>query len=879
MSLRFRKLVKRVLRVSRPPHSTDLSRWLIVWGIVLAALATTGCSGTSENTPPPPIDGSIEIQFSNAGERTWVGVLLPQNGSEFEAGNDWYCETQGDYCAISPPDTLGELEVVASSIGRSVHRSQLQLEWLSAKEEVLEIEFQHGGIIAGHVVGRTGDAVTSAVVEIRKQSKYRDTLPTEARTFSVETDDSGRIESAALGVGGYQANVGAPGFAPFEFDFEMDDDRSVELNIELVTEAHASVLRGEVIDGQSLMPVESFEVELLRAGADAGKSVKRRFENDDGTFEWSGLAHGNHQVRVRAEGYAPFYADHLAMPEGETFDVQFALKSGSRVTGKVVDSATRVGVPNARITVYRDLSSAIWSEVQPEELASIRANGSGWFEFGGLTSENVSIMVEANGYAESQVTVHLQEGSEIEIELRRGTTIRGQIIDGGRPEVLEGAEVSLWRWWGRSERRDIQTTNLNEDATFEFHGAVPGSYTARLTYAYGHVHESFDVGITQGVQEVVVRVPEGHEIEARVHGYVSGLLPRESARVGLWGVYDPVDVGQDGFYQIEVPIIRGVWQIGVRTERGRSMTESLELEAGDSKTVNFSLSRGNRLWGKVRRNGAPVPGAVLSAYSKQNSASFKSQPTNRDGRYEIIGMSDGGFRVYVEDRQLEVLVKGDTRFDFDLCRRPVTDQYEGAYMRDGELLCDDLMITGRVLSSGVGLSEASLVLMGNKLEPRYAVTDSRGEFQFGNLVADEYQISVHGSGYRPFIQRVTLPTETVGLNAELEIMLKSDGTVPFIVDAPIAPRFVLTEVQDNRGGRFWIPIPIDGAGRGRLPTWFAGRDFSLKHPLYEPVPVTGWRGQEFEFNFSRCEKTRWHECLGWPWPNRTSRTWPYVEFR
>ena len=63
---------------------------------------------------------------------------------------------------------------------------------------------------------------------------------------------------------------------------------------------------------------------------------------------------------------------------------------------------------------------------------------------------------------------------------------------------------------------------------------------------------------------------------------------------------------------MELSSLRAIWGVIVSTSHGRSITKTLKLKEGESKTVDFSLRGADRLRGRVTRNGTPAQGSCGS---------------------------------------------------------------------------------------------------------------------------------------------------------------------------------------------------------------------------------------------------------------------------
>ena len=851
----------------------------------LLVIIAAGCSAATDRSELTH-ERVLQVKFSNAGEHTWLGLVLPEGGPARGEDEVWLCGTEGDLCTLRVRKDRREVELLAWSLGREAQRTRVDLEAEPGDEEVhLGVEFRDAGAITGRILARDGGVVGEAEVEIRKQVDYLNTIPEEARRVAVRTGDEGAFTLASLGAGHYSCRVTVQDHAPLELDFETDDKGSQKLVLRLPFSLKTSVLRGHVFDAVSLQPVKEFVVELAEPEGE-WEPLTRWIESADGVFEWSGLPPGNWIVSVSAEGFSRFWARDLQLSSNETTQERFGLEAGRKIRGQVVDGETGAGIPDARVFVAEPSSHLSVHGPRTEALMSTRTNDLGWFDIPGMPLSPVSVRAAAEGYAESDENFFYEQEEAVEIALTRGVTVHGRVLGDIRPGALDGAEVYV-RPSMSDDRLEAKIASVNESGEFVFHGLVPGGYSAFLTYSSGKVRQPFDIEPGDAYPEIEIRLPGSHEIAARVRGRVSGLPMGEVAKINLLPVGPSARVDTSGYYEAEVlaRYLRTSLGVELSTSFGRIRKRVL-LEEGDLKTVNFSLRETSRLRGQVRRSGTPAEGVSIKAWLRDHEGFndsrvffFEFGPTGPDGWYEIAGLSDGEYSLHVGERNTRTQVKGDTRFDLDLCGRR-TYAREGIYLKDGKLVCDNLSISGRVGSSGKSLANASVVLLGEELAPRFVATDDRGAFLFRDLIPGDYRLAVHKGGYALAGMRVPLSADAGNAHGRVEVAVELAPTreSPFrVTSETFVPGFVILEVADGRGEGLWYPLPLyrasQGSAHGLLPLSLTGWEFKIKHPYFEPVRVQGWQGQDLEVNLSKCGETQWQRCLGWEW--REWEGWPY----
>ena len=168
---------------------------------------------------------------------------------------------------------------------------------------------------------------------------------------------------------------------------------------------------------------------------------------------------------------------------------------------------------------------------------------------------------------------------------------------------------------------------------------------------------------------------------ATIYGYVRGLTEQELGSTtvearGTGGI-SSASVDSTGAYRLEgapTGTVRVMAVVQPRNMSGRktSPSQTVQIAAGASQQVDLEFRSDTVVSGRVMRNGRAVSGAQVSFSPRpggpQTSA---SGATDENGVYNISGLEDGNYSVYVTDMQrfntytTTFEVRGSSTFDID----------------------------------------------------------------------------------------------------------------------------------------------------------------------------------------------------------------------
>ncbi|MCA8943632.1 MAG: carboxypeptidase regulatory-like domain-containing protein, partial [Planctomycetes bacterium] len=654
----------------------------------------------------------------------------------------------------------------------------------------LELVLREGIDFGGLVVDGDGRPLAGATVDIRpmEQPNSPDVLKTllNIRSVQVETGIDGRFQTSDLTAKRVFLQTSKPGYVT-EIKFRHDVEEEDDVRIELV---RGVTIKGRVVDASG-QPVERFRVDTRsrpvsaeddeeEAGDDEGfgrppRSERRNwrrggsmrigegrkigdrgfdgnwreFRAADGAFEITGVPPGNVRVRVRAEGYLDPDNQNVTLAAGEQSDeLRFALAAGCVARGKVVDATSGAPVPDVDVTAYEDRERA----------------GNGIFQLN-FDQQDVDFL-------------------------------------------------------GMATKNSAKTAS---DGTFEITGLSEGAhrFTARHPDRAKSSVKAVEVTAAQPTEGIVIEIETGGGIRGLVTGRAGKPLP-DALIVAFSmaaGSFKSSSTDKNGEYEIDglPPGQYAVFKskIGERAMNlgydllGNMRLKTVRVRKNEFTDFDIQDESENtvRVWGVVRDGDQPVAEGMVSALSTDSEGFFgmglRAQPTDKDGRYELIGLEPGEyffqvsrFRGRPQQASLSIEIPEgvhDFRVDLDLPQSAIRGRVVDTR---GEPVAG-IRVSAGVQSGGLDDAPGLLgVIMKNGIAQDR--TDENGEFEIDKVAAGVYRLSVSGrQGRRAHRKYGEASVEDVVIDGSLPV----EGIV---LTLPLAGR-VTGVVVDGSGS------PVAGA--------------------------------------------------------------------
>jgi 5-hydroxyisourate hydrolase-like protein (transthyretin family)/uncharacterized GH25 family protein len=337
---------------------------------------------------------------------------------------------------LSLPQSLKEVTVVArrSGLASGYARAKLDAQQL----ELPALRLSAGMTLSGRVSDAAGRALAGVRISVDRSRAVDSTLgPLPPFSASAQSRRDGSFVVTVLEPASYQVRAELVGYGIWAkrqpLYLEKDDAKSRTLKIVLHPAAY---LAGVVTDpgGRPLVGAK-----LAERGEDP-KIVTRT--DGAGRFRLGPFgAEVDTYIAVSLAGYTKLYQPFKA-PQS---DLQLVLTQGGVLRGRVVDAATRTPLTEFRIAFEQRMDRAVGVAMDRREPSVVTARD-GRFELKDVAAGPTTITALARGYLPGETHgIEIIPGEptpEVLIELQRGLTLRGRVIDKVSGKPLAGARVS-----------------------------------------------------------------------------------------------------------------------------------------------------------------------------------------------------------------------------------------------------------------------------------------------------------------------------------------------------------------------------------------------------------------------------------------------------
>jgi protocatechuate 3,4-dioxygenase beta subunit len=754
------------------------------------------------------------------------------------------------------------LEVMGGAAGylRSSPTS-LQLEDDGRAGPTLALE--PAAAIEGQVVDAAGEAIAGAELTVSvKQPPGGIRIEIGAPRAQIRnlSDQSGRFRLGPLDPAGrYAVAAAAGGFAPAELPIAGLEPHRTKTGVQVVLTPGQAVL-GRVID-EAGKPLREASIVLKPARDAGGRGMMRLMQpepglsfevvtDDGGGFRITGVPKGRFDLTVRRRGFAPTRVAAIEIAGvGEPTDAgEITLVPGERVSGVVADPAGRP-IEGVEVRVQESgpgMVMMMGHEPGPQEEADAVTDPGGWFLVEDLSrGEKLELGFERTGYVSTRSKgIELPRSEPVEVVLEPASTVSGIVLsEEGDP--IAGAAIDL----ARRETVELggnvmimmtmESDTSDAEGRFRFTEQRPGSI-ALTAVASGYQERKLDnVEVPQGrdLEGLELTLPSGAIVVGRVFGpderpLIGARVAKvagESSMVRMGG--DNVTDG-DGRYRLE-GLAPGVVSIEAEHPDWPRTVRDAELEPG-LNTVDLRFEGGQPVSGRlVGTGGRAVADADVRLSAPGRYWGGPATRSRADGTFEIPGVADGEYRLWVEAEGFAPHSENDT---IRVAGEPVT----GLEVR----LDEGAAVTGRVLGLDredyarvtVNAEGASASVFGG------APVDREGNFRLEHVRPGTYAVvaSLADSG-RSASEQLTI--EDGQTEARVDLQFEPGLTLDGLVlqgEAPVLGASVFVEglSLDKTGwgdtdhqGRFSIDGLAPGSYRANV------RDFTSGLAYDEPFEL------------------------------------------
>ncbi|HXI03686.1 MAG TPA: carboxypeptidase regulatory-like domain-containing protein [Candidatus Saccharimonadales bacterium] len=537
----------------------------------------------------------------------------------------------------------------------------------------LEILLESGLSITGHVVdldGRplTGVSLTASrkheggmggmAIRIgsgRRRGSFRagEGSPDSLPPVLTVSDGSFSVQGARPGI--WSLDARAPGYAPASAGGLRLEEGATVVDAGEITLQPGAHVRGRVIDPDG-NPIAGAEGHVVHDFESLGD-----FTTDaTGAFDVPDLAAGsNVTVRIDADGYARGEAAGVVAP---TDDVEITLQASSKVSGQVLDAATRQPITEFSVGVSRERSFG-GGAMRSVDLGGAPVpfqDEEGHFVLEDIEPGKITLTARAPGYRDAVMKdLDVPAGGEIEeirLLLERGATIQGQVTD-DRSVPVAGARISRQREEAGGMRIAIgpggEGTYSDGDGYFSMDGLERGPMTLSVTHD-GYEPAQVAVDTTSDVEGLNVVLSRGGTISGTVLLADGGTPVAEAsvtlAAAGAPGLMDRKSAisDPDGSFSFE-GLAAGRYALTIEARGLQTASlDSIVVQAGTpTPPVEVRLTGGVTLLGTLTGVRPEEMGdfSIRAVPASSGGGFGTSSAVDADGRFEFHGLAPGTIRL------------------------------------------------------------------------------------------------------------------------------------------------------------------------------------------------------------------------------------------
>jgi hypothetical protein len=356
----------------------------------------------------------------------------------------------------------------------------------------IEVVLEPAASLGGRVVRADGRGVSGVRVTASTEMQMSPREP-------VETDADGAFVVGDLTPGLYSLDAQHPKLGAIGSRMVEAPARDVVFALPA-----AGAVRGRAVDAQSREALRRFTVAVSPSEEDQPWQRQGTVDEATGAFVVEDVPEGVVTVRAAAEGYAnAAVEDVTVVADAEPAEVEIALRADLAVTG-LVTSETGVPVAAHVNGTAKDGGGS----------GSATADAEGRYELRGLPAGEVEIRAQARGYVQETRTVDTRQGARVDLVLKRGLALRGEVVSEGAPVAMVGVFAN-----GKGRGASSYATT-DERGRFTLEGLEAGRYAVSARAADGRHAEVDDV---DAGQQAPLRIVLERKATAVITGRVVGL--------------------------------------------------------------------------------------------------------------------------------------------------------------------------------------------------------------------------------------------------------------------------------------------------------------------------------------------------------------------
>jgi hypothetical protein len=385
--------------------------WVALGAVLLARWAS---SDPAASSPAETSSGQLDVRVVDDEGRPVpeASVRVTVTHRERRFGAEGATDPDGRLRFLDLP--AGEAEVVVEKAGYARGVETLELD----PNGGLTIVLSEGRSLAGTVVTESGAPIPGATVIVELDPP----ADRPGTTWTAHADAEGRFHLETLPTFPLVLRAEARGYESLTIRLTDRDPPPLVLG-------RAGGISGIVIDTED-QPAVGATVVLGGSGVWPARSTQT---DSGGRFAFRGVPAGVYEVSSRRGSLVSAPREGLSLESGGALDLRLVLEPGRTLHGTVVDAADDRPVGGAEISVTEESLF-----VAPR---AIRASPQGEYVLEGLRDRAHRLSVRAEGFVPT-TTVVTPGAAAVEVRLRRGGTLIGQVVD-RRGMPIRGASLEI----------------------------------------------------------------------------------------------------------------------------------------------------------------------------------------------------------------------------------------------------------------------------------------------------------------------------------------------------------------------------------------------------------------------------------------------------
>lgn len=549
--------------------------------------------------------------------------------------------------------------------------------------------------------------------------------------------------------------------------------------------------------------------------------------------------------------------DNVKIPNTEPLQLVLRVRGKPHVQGIVVDAETQKPVERFRFRVSKLRTLSGPNYVQDDNW-KLSKDATGNFESEVIGPGIYTVSILADGYAikaSTQVNTDDQPDEVLRIELNRGLTLSGKVVD-ENGNAINGATVrALSQASGAMDRVLDQFVTMEgaaqtEDGQFTLQNLGSGFETIRIDHPDFAFKVLTKVAVAEKNEPIVIKLSKGATVRGTVYDAFGKpqasetLLFQDNYAYGGGsdreaGKYGQAITDKDGQYTIE-HLPDAIVYVSRAEEWNSSGVIRQALQAEDGKVHTLDFGGTSKIEGQFILNDQPLVSTRLQLAGTDSvfGAMKMMATTDSDGRFKFYGAPAGHWTLYrafgedgsewVKVREIDVVAGVNTQLD-DI--RQMSGRLTVECKSNAKSIPQNLQFDLRQYDSQHLFGRTAALLA-----PRES-PDS--PFIFENVTPGEYEIACYGLERYSIIQRVEISDAEVNSTVIFDIPVGLSTLTVKVQNEqqePVPDTLVLWS-EDERLVAYLAPEPgKEDIGTYTLTNLPEGR-FSLRRGNMRKAPI------------------------------------------